>query len=300
MNNKKFTAFAAAALMAVCAVSPNASFVPSSVSVNSVEAYASESYTKNTEGFVKRMYNIVLGRDADPTGLRDWTNKLNKHTITAADLVYGFFWSNEYRNSNKSNSDIVDDCYMALLDRSADSAGKTNWTKHLDVGMTHLSICAGFVGSSEFKQLCLDYGINAGTISPKYARDENYERTAFVYRLYKNCLGRNPDTEGLENWCRSINNGYTGSKLAEGFIFSNEYKAKKASNSEFLDMLYNTILGRGPDAPGKESWLKRLASGNSREYVTNGFLYSTEFRNQCSTAGITLGGKIWAPEDERP
>ena len=254
-------------------------------------------YSKNTSGFVTRMYNIVLGRNPDPTGLKNWTNKLNSKQASASDIVNGFFMSPEYLNKKISNSELVEDCYIAMLDRSSDPTGKNNWLSKLNIGMTSQAICKGFVGSSEFKNLCSQYGINPGNITLKYARDENFERTYFVYRLYANCLGRTPDMTGLENWCKSLKNGTTGTKIAQGFIFSDEYKGKHYSNSDFASMLYKTILGRTPDKSGLYSWTSQLNNGKSREFVTNGFLFSNEFKGQCSKAGITLGSKLTTPED---
>lgn len=288
MNNKKIAAFAAALLMAANVAVSAKGTIPASFSVRSVAAGADSVYTKDTDGFVRRMYNVVLGREPDPTGLNNWTTKLNDHTATASDLIYGFFWSSEYRGKNKSNDEIVTDCYNAMLDRDPDATGRTTWTARLSIGMTSLAVCKGFVGSSEFKGLCAEYGIAPGNISSPYARDDNYERTYFVYRLYQNCLGRTPDTPGLENWCRNLRNGLTGTEAANGFIFSSEYSSKNTSNSDFVTMLYNTLLGRSPDPSGKSSWTAQLDSGRSRQFVTNGFLFSNEFKGQCSKAGVKL------------
>ena len=62
-------------------------------------------------------------------------------------------------------------------------------------------------------------------------------------------------------------------------------------------MLYRTILGRTGDKTGISNWVTKLNQGSSRELVANGFLFSNEFKGQCSKAGITLGTKIAAPED---
>lgn len=257
----------------------------------------STEYTKDTQGFVTRMYNVVLGRNPDPTGLKNWTDKLNSKQASASDIINGFFQSDEYTGKPKTNSEIIEDCYNAMLNRSADITGKTNWLNYLNLGMTSQAICKGFVGSDEFKGLCNTYGIMPGTITLKYARDENYERTYFVYRLYANCLGRTPDPTGLENWCKSLKSGTTGTKIAQGFIFSDEYKGKYTSNYDYTKMLYNTLLGRSPDENGLYSWTYQLNTGTSREKVTNGFLFSNEFKGQCSRAGITLGDKLVTPED---
>ncbi|MBQ9895632.1 MAG: DUF4214 domain-containing protein [Ruminococcus sp.] len=301
MNVKKLTAAAAAAVLLVS----NIGYTSSSYSSNIPNSYAAgsftaSSYSKNTEGFVTRMYNIVLGRKPDTNGLNTWVNRLNTKKATAADIVSGFFNSDEYKKKKKTNEQILTDCYNAMLGREPDASGMKSWMQKLNVGMTLAVVYKGFVGSNEFRGLCSTYGITPGSITLKYARDENYNRTYFVYRLYKNCLSREPDTNGLETWCQRLKNGYTGSQIAKGFIFSKEYKSKNTSNADFVKMLYRTILGREPDQSGYNSWLNKLNNGTSRESVTNGFIFSNEFRAQCTKIGIQLGDKIQIPEETLP
>ncbi len=179
-----------------------------------------------------------------------------------------------------------------MLDRTPDATGRKSWGQRLDVGMPPLAVCKGFVGSKEFKSLCASYGIKPGTVKTMYVRDENFERTYFVYRLYANCLGRTPDVNGLENWCKNLKNGTTGASIIKGFVFSNEYKNRVTKNYEFVDMLYRTLLGRAADQNGAISWTNKLNYTNTREYVTNGFIFSNEFKGQCAKAGINVGNAL--------
>lgn len=278
---------AAAILFTGAAVLPPSAGMQTAITAES----AAEPIT-GTEAFVTRMYSVVLGRNPDAAGLQNWVDKLNSHEAEASDIILGFFFSSEYINKKKTPDEQVTDCYNAMLGRNPDSAGMQNWKKRLESGMTLRTVCAGFAGSTEFMNLCDSYGISPGKVTLTYARDKNFERTDFVYRLYKNCLGRNPDTAGLENWCKSIENGQTGAKIAEGFIFSSEYKGRYVSNEDFVTMLYKTILGRNPDSSGLRSWTDKLNYRNTRQNVTNGFLFSNEFKEQCSKAGINVGSKL--------
>lgn len=250
---------------------------------------------QDIEGFVTRMYRVVLGREAEEAGLQDWSERLRSGNSCAADIVLGFFFSPEYEAKAKSNGEIITDFYSAMLDRTPDSDGYNDWVKHLDVGMTKTSIAYGFVGSQEFGNLCASYGINPGTVTLTSKRDINYERTYFVYRLYQNCLGRAPEEAGLESWCDNLDNGGTGSNIAYGFIFSEEYRNKNATDAEYVDMLYRTMLGREADESGRASWISQLEEGYSREHILNGFLFSQEFGAQCERAGINIGESIEEP-----
>ncbi|MCR5718932.1 MAG: DUF4214 domain-containing protein [Lachnospiraceae bacterium] len=249
------------------------------------------------EGFVTRMYRLILGREPDEEGYRFWVNTLTTHQKAAANIVMDFFFSSEYVNLKKSNSAKVTDMYAAMLDRNPDQGGYEYWLNHLEIGMTPKSIIGGFLASPEFKKLCAGYGIDNGTVILTDARDKNYEITYFVYRLYVNCLGRKPDLSGLDNWCDYLISGRSGTELAKEFVFSKEYKAKHVDNDEFVDMLYYTILGRTPDAGGKFGWTEQLDYYHTREYVLNGFMFSTEFSKQCAQAGIKVGNSIAQPDE---
>ena len=251
---------------------------------------------KSTRGFVYRMYKVVLGREPDTAGLNYWVNALNSGSQAAGNIVDAFFNSGEYQGRGNSNDKIVRDCYQAMLSRTPDSEGLAWWKNRLDIGMTSQAICAGFVGSDEFRKLSSFYGIQPGAISISNARDLNYDLTFFVYRLYENCLGRKPDTAGQEGWCSFLSSGGEGTAAAEGFLFSDELYAKHLCNSDFVDLLYQSILGRKADKAGKSGWADQLNYTSTREHVTNGFLFSNEFRQQCSAAGITLGRAIEEPD----
>lgn len=260
------------------------------------EPDSSQPDTTGTRDFVYRMYTIVLNRVPDEGGLNYWVDKLESGELGAADIVAGFFNSEEYVSKNKSSAEIVTDCYQAMLNRGPDEGGKLYWMQRLDVGMTADVVCAGFLGSTEFQDLAASYGIRPGSIALNKARDQNYLRTAFVYRLYKECLGRTPDSSGLEYWCSQLNAGMEGSQVAYGFVFSDEYKSKIASNRAYLEMLYRTFLGRPSEPSGMDYWENRLNYVNTRENVMNGFMFSNEFAGMCAEAGLTVGSPIGEPD----
>ena len=253
----------------------------------------------STKGFVYRMYTTVLGREPDAVGFDYWVSKLEKGEVGAAEIVNGFFNSNEYIAMKKNNDAVVVDCYQAMLNRAPDAEGKDYWMARLNVGMTADAVCSGFVSSNEFIKLAAQYGIKTGKITLTKARDQSYVRTAFVYRLYKDCLERDPEVDGLEYWCDKLNKGTGGTQIASGFVFSNEYKNRLADNEKFVEMLYRAILGRDSEPAGKKYWLDQLNYTISREKALNGFMTSNEFSAKCASAGLKVGKKIAEPDNNR-
>ncbi len=258
--------------------------------------------------FVTRMYEVCLDREPEEAGLNDWSNRLATGQELGADTAFGFIFSQEFRNLNLCNEHYVDSMYAAFFDREGDAAGKADWLGQLNGGATRGRIMTGFVNSQEFANLCAAYGITQGSgdwsaddipvngtcaICERNGRIEaTPEMRAFVERLYTCCLERSAEEDGLNDWSRALASGAKGSEVASGFIFSQEYKNKDASDTQYVLMLYRTMLGREADTPGVTDWVLQLRNGSSREAVYNGFVGSAEFAALCQNAGITVGGAI--------
>lgn len=114
--------------------------------------------------------------------------------------------------------------------------------------------------------------------------------TQFVRRLYNVILLREPDSKGLEEWVHQLKTGTeTGAEVTRGFVFSNEFLQKNYSNEEYIERLYNAILGRNSDPDGKAGWVSELETGFSRLHICSGFIGSAEFTQLCEQYGITRG-----------
>lgn len=264
--------------------------------------------------FVTRMYEVCLDREPDTDGLNDWSNRLATGQAQGTDIAFGFIFSEEFKNLNLCNEHYVDSMYSAFFGREADAAGKADWVGQLNSGATRGHVMTGFVNSQEFANLCASYGINQGSgdwsadnisvngtcsicanggnSGNSGSREVTPEMRAFAERLYTCCLDREADENGLNDWANALANGATGSEVAAGFVFSQEYKNKDASDTQYVLMLYKTMLGREADTYGVTDWVLRLRNGASREAVYNGFIGSTEFANLCQNAGITVGSAI--------
>lgn len=82
---------------------------------------------------------------------------------------------------------------------------------------------------------------------------------AFVARLYKVCLGRVYEQEGLNNWVSAlVAKTSTGSSVVEDFFKSREFTNRNLDDTAFVTVAYQTILGREPDAAGLADWTGAL------------------------------------------
>lgn len=123
----------------------------------------------------------------------------------------------------------------------------------------------------------------------------------FVVRLYTELMGRNPDRSGYDYWCRMLQSGYmNGREVAEGFFESPEFIAKKLSNKDYVEVLYNVFFDRESDPEGSDYWVKELKSGKKRYGIREGFYNSTEWANTCVIYGIKSGGLGKANVEAKP
>jgi len=271
------------------------------------------------QAFVDRFYSTILGRNADPGGLNDWTDKLYTGVQSGASVASGFIFSQEFIGRGTTNAEYVNTLYAAFFGRPADTGGFNGWMTQMDNGATRADVLDGFIGSREFINLSNSYGIRANISYGAYsddaeivgnAADSNVLRggagdnTLYdegttvveqdaaneavfgqVYRIYGATLGRVPDSGGFLSWYDGLTKpvetgGVTLLQAITGFVNSAEFQATYGTltNSAFVDLLYQNVLGRPADPGGLTYWTGRLDDGDSRAQVVLGFSESGEYR----------------------
>ena len=248
--------------------------------------YADDDYEK-LNAFVSRLYRNFLKREPDKKGLADWVDILRLGKGTGAKVVAGFVLSPEYKANSLSNEEYVTALYRIIFDREPDAAGLNAWVAVLENGYTNKKVLAGFVNSEEFDNLCRDLGIARGIYKPDEAVNRSNKTAEFVARLYKVCLGRFFEEDGLDNWVRALTYGTVDVySVVKEFFNSQEFENRCLNDTEFITVAYQTILDREPDVSGLKSWTVVLRWDHTRNQVIDGFLKSTEFDNLCAEYGI--------------
>jgi hypothetical protein len=241
-------------------------------------------------GFVRRLYECLLERNPDSSGLAYWSQRLADQKTDGAGLAFQFVSSREFKEKDYDDTEYIQVLYRCLMDREADKSGLNYWKEYLENGMSRNYVFKRFVDSGEFTRICEDYGIQKGTITLTDYRDQSYKITSYVFRCYKLILERNGDASGLNYWTEKlINKSMGGGNVAASFINSGEFKKRGLSNEEIVTVAYKALLDRNPDSAGLKEWVSRMESGVSAMYVVRSMAGSTEFKNLCSTYGITPG-----------
>ncbi|HEV3340247.1 MAG TPA: DUF4214 domain-containing protein [Pirellulales bacterium] len=77
----------------------------------------------------------------------------------------------------------------------------------------------------------------------------------FVHNLYRELLGREPDSAGNASWVAFLqqhDNAVGRTQVIAGFLDSPEYAI------HYITTVYEVILGRAPDAPGLQFWTQKM------------------------------------------
>lgn len=240
--------------------------------------------------FVKRLYRLSLGREADANGLSYWTQELAEGRKTGAEVAKGFILSQEMNNRKLSDEQFVVTLYQTFFNRTPASgdSGKAFWKNLLANGVSRAYVFRGFCHSEEFASICGSYGINRGNITLTENRDQKHNLTMYVYRCYDRTLGRQPDVNGLNYWTgQLLDKQRTASSVAANFVFSKEFISKKYSDEEYVKIMYRMFFDREYDNAGFKFWVNELKTGNRDRYgVFNGFANSKEFKAVLQTFGL--------------
>ena len=123
-----------------------------------------------------------------------------------------------------------------------------------------------------------------------------------AYRLYKAAFNRDPmidDKEGLGYWISQMDKGMDLIEVSERFIDSQEFAqtfGDAPSDRDFIEGLYNNILGRSPDAGGIQWWLSEMKSNpeKTRAKVLADFSESNEnYEYVADLVGQGIDYLVW-------
>jgi hypothetical protein len=127
------------------------------------------------EAFVRRAYQVMLGRNGDATGIAYWVGRI-EGGLDRTTLIGRFASSAEGRNR------LVGRVYLTALDRASSAADRAYWSGRVANGMTAEDLLATLLSSPEAVQ-------NAGGTAEDFAE-----------KLYDAHLVRPPSPAEVEYW----------------------------------------------------------------------------------------------------
>ena len=114
---------------------------------------------ENVSAFVSRIYYKALDRSyLDEEGMNTWTGQILGGK-DPAEVVWGFIFSDEFKNRGLSNDQFIKVMYQTYFDREADTDGYNDWMNRMNSGATREDVVNGFSGSQEFFNLVESFGL---------------------------------------------------------------------------------------------------------------------------------------------
>lgn len=253
--------------------------------------------------FIDLMYQLLLGRNVEADGLATHLNTLafgySRMTVYANiansqeclnylgrySVRVGSYTSDDNVDLHMSYRPFVVSLYENFFGRTIDTSGTRNWISQLGAGvMSGPQVAAALSHSTEFTS-------------------HNYTDEEFITALYRVCLGREPDSAGLQDWMNRLAAHYSRDYVLAGFVNSQEFAGicngygistaqytgyrtfapapvDSVKVNEFVTRLYTIALGRNPETEGLNYWTSQLVSGSSTgDTVAHGVFFSVEFNN---------------------
>ena len=207
--------------------------------------------------FVNQLYNDILGRPATDADASPWVSLLDRNAIDHTHVALALSTSTEFI------SDAVEASYLGHLGRDADPQGLAFWVDYIHRGATLEDLEISFLGTPEYYAGAPALFPNLGLTPPQ----------AFVYAVYKDVLGRDPDPAGLAYWVIRLGQGDPAWHLAASVVKSTEAMSNRVT------AYYFSLLGRAPDAQGLASWTSLLQHGTRDETLLAELAGSTEYWN---------------------
>jgi hypothetical protein len=176
------------------------------------------------------------------------------------DVVVANFFSNNVgvllnEGVHFSNTSYVTQLYADLLNRQPDTGGLAFFTGLLNQNLASRA------------QVVLDV-----EQSVEYRIDQ-------VESLYAKVLNRQADPAGLQYFVASMETGSSFEDVETSMLGSTEFYARAGGNTDgFLNLLYQTVLGRSPDSAGQADFSALLDRGFSRFVVSFFVVHSIEAR----------------------
>lgn len=183
--------------------------------------------TSAAEKVVRALYQDVLGRGVDASGLATWTEYIQR-TGDAAGLV------RQIATSRERMVNLVAAQYRKALNRGPEPEGRDHWVRHLEAGWGVYDLQVAIYGSPEALQT-----LGRGDV-----------RT-WVGELYLRILGRGSQAWERDYWAD------VAARFGRERVVADIARSEEATLQR-LDAYYRTFLLRGVDPSGKATFLPMM------------------------------------------
>ncbi|WP_409266934.1 Ig-like domain-containing protein [Massilia sp. BHUDP2] len=244
--------------------------------------FTSAAADTSARGSIERLYEAVLGREADAAGVDAWLAALGRGA-SLADVARHMLASGEAQLQAGGDADFVSALYSRSLERGVDAGGLQHWTGVLASGaLTRAELALHITDSAEklARPAVQDLALGDSDIGA-------------LVRMYATLFDRAPDSAGMNHWLSLSEAGVSLDRIADHFLASSEAQASYGAldNQGFTQALYQHAMHRTGSDVEVAYWTELLDSGAlDRGDVLLQFAGSTEKVELVGVIGTSLDG----------
>lgn len=224
-----------------------------------------------------RFYRVAYGHEPDPMAFAHYMDALRDGATSLGKIANEITASASFNTVHKGESDkqLAQALYTKVLGRekiNADERPDVNyWADVMRIAGRGTALL-DFAEAKEVVEKTTPNGFANGVF---YYNQDSVD----VLRAYVTVLDRTPDADGLVSWTNAREAGLSQYDLVAQLASSHEFQARYGalSNRDFVEELYDGVLGRDGDAAGVAAWTRVLDAGvDTRAGVALGFSNSAE------------------------
>ena len=192
--------------------------------------------------FVNQQYQDLFGRAPSAVELTGHLTALKQGSSTHAQVAATLFQAPEFHD----NAAYLVKCYLTLMQRDPDFGQWSQILKVMQGGATRDNALTAFMGTPEYAAAYPD-GMSDG---------------AFITKLHRNLLGRDPDSGDMDKWIAKLAQGNGRHDMVGVLMRSPEFEVRIASRVD-VSLAYLAFLRRGAEPASMNRWSDALKSGAS-------------------------------------
>jgi YD repeat-containing protein len=238
--------------------------------IGSGEALTTYPPSSTNTDFVNRVYANLLGRAPDAEGLAYWTNNLNRG-MTRGKVFLDVL--NAYLGNTKATlpdlqrrASFNQNVATALATSVSLNPGTSQYTAYVAArDKATADVNAGVALLDTARKL--DAASTAANTATAATAASSANLTAQITLLYLAALNRVPDIPGLLN---NLQSGLGIAGIASNVVASAEAQSlypASLSATDFVTRVYQSVIGRAPDAGGLAYWTAEINGGKPRGAV---------------------------------
>jgi hypothetical protein len=209
-----------------------------------IELLAFTSQGTSPKEVIARLYEAVLGRDANAAETAYW---LDAHRNGASLNVIANDMAHSAEAGQLNNEQFVAALYERALDRVPSQSEMIGWLNKLNSDADRGSVAVEFVNQAE--KLDMTYGLDIGSSD-----------AGVLVRLYHSAFGRAPDQDGLNYWLGQLEQGALIGDVADAFARAMvpDSLPVVVSDAAFIQQVFITALNRNPSADETATLLNQM------------------------------------------